>query len=235
MISTRTPRASGGGLVCLSVDLAKDYLDVGLYTDRYDELRAFYVDGLGLTYEELLKIGGGVHQHRLSLNGAVLKLNSSREALESSATNYVALEIGADSERRETRDPDGTRIVVGPGPNTCIHWASSDPDRLGALLREGLGAAEVRPQRLRVGRTEIELHPGGGTVGPMRDRGFRYITVQVRDVRAEHARLVSLGWQELRPPVRLGDTAFISFVGDFDGSPVEVSQRASLTGPLPEA
>jgi hypothetical protein len=171
----------------------------------------------------------------VSLNGAVLKLNSSREALEPSPTNYVGLEIGMDSDRREALDPDGTRIVLGPGRTTCIHWASSDPDRLGVLLREGFGAREVGGQRLRVGGTEIELHSGGGAVGPMRARGFRYITVQVRDVRAEHARLVSLGWTELRPPVRLGDTAFISFVSDFDGSPVEVSQRASLTGPLPEA
>jgi lactoylglutathione lyase len=222
-------------LRCLSVDLAKEYLDVGLYTDRYDELRSFYVDELGLAYEELLRIGGGVHQHRVSLNGAVLKLNSSLEALEPSATNYVGLEIGMDAERRETLDPDGTRIVLGPGRTTCIHWASSNPARLRALLRDGLGAGEAARQRLRVGGTEIELHSGGVTVGPMRARGFRYITVQVRDVRTEHARLVSQGWQELRPPVRLGDTAFISFVSDFDGSPVEISQRASLTGPLPEA
>lgn len=218
------------------MELAKDFLDVGLYSDRYDELRAFYVGSLGLEYEELLKIGGGVHQHRLSLNGAVLKLNSSRQALDRSATNYVGLDIGMDSaERREMADPDGTRIVVGPGRTTCIHWASSDPDRLGGLLAEGMGAGEVGPGRLRVGRTEVQLHPGGEPVGPMRARGFRYITVQVRDVRAEHSRLIGRGWRELRPPVRLGDTAFISFVGDFDGSPVEVSQRASLTGPLPEA
>ena len=217
------------------MELAKDYLDIGLYTDRYEELRAFYVDGLGLGYEELLKVGAGVHQHRLSLNGAVLKLNSSRSALETAATNYVGVDIGLDrAESQSILDPDGTRILVGPGRTTCVHWASTDPDRLTALLSDGMGATEVGPGRLRVGGTEIALHPDGGPVGPMRARGFRYITIQVRDVRAEHAQLLSRGWQEVRAPVRLGDTAFISFVSDFDGSPIEVSQRASLTGPLPD-
>ena len=49
------------------MDLAKDCLDVGLYTDRYDELHAFYCGELGLPYEELLKAGRGVHQHRVGL------------------------------------------------------------------------------------------------------------------------------------------------------------------------
>jgi hypothetical protein len=32
----------------------------------------------------------------------------------------------------------------------------------------------------------------------------------------------------------LGDTAYISFIRDPDGNWIELSQRASLTGPLPE-
>ena len=139
------------------MDLAKPCLDVGLYTDRDDDLRAFYVDRLGLPYEELLKAGRGVHQHRVGLHGSVLKLNSSREPLDDAPTAFVRLDIHAD----------------------------------------------------------------------------RYLTVQVRDVRAEHARLLELGWTEGTAPVKLGETAFISFVLDPDGAPVEISQRASLTGPLP--
>jgi hypothetical protein len=70
--------------------------------------------------------------------------------------------------------------------------------------------------------------------GGMFARGFRYLTVQVRDVRKEHAHLLAAGWTEGRAPVKLGETAFISFVRDPGGSWIEVSQRASLTGPLPE-
>ena len=63
------------------MDLAKPFLDVGLYTNGLDEARRFYESTLGLPYEELLKAGRGVHQHRLGLRGAVLKLNHHREPL----------------------------------------------------------------------------------------------------------------------------------------------------------
>lgn len=216
------------------MDLAKQCLDVGLYTDRYDDLRAFYVDRLGLPYEELLKAGRGIHQHRVGLHGAVLKLNSAREPIEDAPTNFVRLDLRAD--RAETLlDPDGTVVVLDPDLEAvAVHWASSDPDRLATLLRAGFDAVDEGDATLRVGTTRLVLRDGGGPVGPMRSRGFRYLTVQVRDVRAEHARLLELGWREGTAPIRLGDTAFISFVLDPDGSPVEISQRASLTGPLPD-
>ena len=67
----------------------------------------------------------------------------------------------------------------------------------------------------------------------MTAQGFRYITIQVRDVDAEHTRIIARGGAEGRPPMTLGTTARISFVRDPDGNWIEVSQRASLTGPLP--
>lgn len=217
------------------MDLAKPCLDVGLYTDRYEDLRAFYVDRLGLPYEELLKAGRGIHQHRVGLNGSVLKLNDSRDPLGDAPTNFVRLDIRADA-AASLRDPDGTEIVLDPEVETiAVHWASSDPARLGELLRDGFDARDEGDDRWRVGTTLLVLRGGGGPAGAMRARGFRYLTVQVRDVRKEHAALLDLGWMEGTAPLKLGETAFISFVLDPDGSPVEVSQRASLTGPLPDA
>jgi lactoylglutathione lyase len=217
------------------VRFAKPCLDVGLYTDRYDELRAFYVDRLGLPYEELLKAGRGIHQHRVGLHGSVLKLNDSREPLESSPSAFTRLEIHSDRSDTLT-DPDGTEVVLTPDvERIAIHWRSSDPDRLGALLRVGFDAVELADGRWQVQTTVLVLSPGGGPVGSMRTRGFRYLTVQVFDVREEHARLLSLGWTEGTAPIKLGETAFISFVLDPDGAPIEISQRASLTGPLPDA
>jgi catechol 2,3-dioxygenase-like lactoylglutathione lyase family enzyme len=217
-----------------AVRLAKDCLDVGIYTDHYDELRRFYVDELGLPYEELLKIGAGVHQHRLGLRGSVLKLNSSRHRLDASPTAFVRLEVHAD-EQRQLEDPDGTEVVLSPDVEAiAVHWASTDPDRLGQLLAEGFDAAADGERAWRIGTTRLVLHPGGGPVGPMRSRGLRYLTVQVHDVRAEHDHLLSVGWTEAMAPTKLGETACISFVHDPDGSPIEISQRASLTGPLPE-
>lgn len=225
------------------MELAKPSLDVGLYTDRYDDLRAFYCDDVGLPYEELLRAGRGIHQHRVGLpspgaaagHGSVLKLNSSREPLEDAPTAFTGLEIHAD--RAATlRDPDGTEVVLTPDVGgIAVHWASSDPDRLGALLRDGFDAIDLGDGHVQIGTTVLVLHGGGGPVGPLRSRGFRYLTVQVRDVLAEHANLVRLGWAEGTAPVKLGETAYISFVLDPDGAPVEISQRASLTGPLPDA
>jgi len=217
------------------VRLAKECLDIGLYTNRYEELRRFYVDDLGLPYEELLKAGRGIHQHRLGLRGSVLKLNSSREPLNDAATNFRQIEIAA-GEHRTAVDPDGTRVSLSPDVEAiAIHWASTDPDRLGDLLHRGFDAVAEGDRCWRLGTTRLVLQPGGAAVGSLRSSGFRYLTVQVWDVRAEHAHLLDTGWRELTAPLRLGDTAFISFVADPDGAPIEISQRASLTGPLPEA
>jgi hypothetical protein len=224
------------------IGLAKPFLDVGVYTNRLDGMRAFYEGEVGLPYEELLRAGGGVHQHRLDLRGAVFKLNHSRDALPEDPTCYRRLVVAAAPGQRPARltDPDGLAVHVvragGGGVETAaIAWASRDPDRLGRLLAEGLGARHSGGGRWHVGRTVlvVEHDPAAGPMGPMRARGLRYLTVQVRDVRAEHARLLDLGWSEGRPPRRLGDVAFISFVRDPDGAWLEVSQRASLTGPLP--
>jgi catechol 2,3-dioxygenase-like lactoylglutathione lyase family enzyme len=206
-----------------------------LYTDRCDELRAFYCDRLGLEYEELLKAGRGIHQHRVGLRGSVLKLNDSREPLEDSRSNFVRLDIHADL-YEIFADPDGTAVWLRQDVETiAVHWASSDPDRLASMLRDGFDAQQVDDTRWKVGTTTLVLHGGGKPMGPLRSRGFRYLTAQVWDVREEHARLLSLGWTEGTAPIKLGQTAYISFVLDPDGAPIEISQRASLTGPLPDA
>ena len=228
------------------VELAKQHVDVGLYTSRYDAIADFYgPDGLvGLPYEELLKVGNGVHQHRYGLRGSVLKVNSALAEVAPSPTAYLRLTI-ADERRRSAavlHDPDGTEVVLAPPGGSglidiAIHWATDDPQRLGDLLRDGFGAEHEGGTDWRLGTTLLRLvhDPGVAPVTSMFARGFRYLTVQVRDVRAAHAHLLSVGWTEGRAPVKLGETAFISFVRDPGGSWIEVSQRASLTGPLPDA
>ena len=67
-------------------------------------------------------------------------------------------------------------------------------------------------------------------IGELRAPGFRYLTVQVRDCIAEHAGVLARGGTEGRPPTVLGDTVRYSFVLDPDGTFIEISQRASLTG-----
>lgn len=120
------------------MDLAKRCIDVGLYTNRLDEARQFYESDVGLPYEELVKAGRGVHQHRLGLRGAVLKLNHAREPLEAGTTGFRGLVVaqpGVSAPRRVV-DPDGLAVeVVPPGHDgvelTAVRWRSTDPDRLG--------------------------------------------------------------------------------------------------------
>lgn len=90
--------------------------------------------------------------------------------------------------------------------------------------------------RHRLGESYVVVDAVGAhpRTGALDAKGFRYLTVQVRDVEAAHDHMCSLGFDEGRSPIRLGDTAYISFIRDADGNWIELSQRASLTGPLPD-
>ena len=76
--------------------------------------------------------------------------------------------------------------------------------------------------------------PGRQATTAREGTGIRYLTIQVRDVETAHAHALANGLTEGMAPVRLGDTAYVSFVLLPDGDWVELSQRASLTGPFPD-
>ncbi len=218
----------------------KPALDVGIYTDRADEARAFYEGELGLTYNHLLKVGRGVHQHRLDLeDGGVLKLNDSRDPLAEEPSGYVGLAIVGASPR-EARDPDGLPVDVveklDGETRVAITVASADPDAHDRWFADGLGATRLGDGRYAIGSSLIVVldRPDQPRAGGLNARGLRYLTVQVADVVAEHQRLVDLGYESALGPTRLGDVSAISFVRDPGGNWLEVSQRASLTGELPE-
>ena len=226
--------------------LAKDRIDVGHYTNRWSSgAEAFWRDTVGLAYEELLKVGNGVHQHRFGVRGSVCKVNAARADLAAAPTAFRRLRIADDSLEEPVLllDPDGTEVELVPAGHEGVVdlgvvWATQDVDALGRLLVDGFSATDEGDGRLRLGTSLLALthDPSVPVVdGGMFASGFRYLTVQVWDVRAAHQRLLDAGWTEGRPPVKLGETAFISFVRDPGGSWIEVSQRASLTGPLPEA
>lgn len=220
--------------------LAKPCIDVGLMTNNFDAMLAFWRDEVGLPYEELLKVGGGLHQHRLSLNGSVLKLNHARDPLpDTPPTGYRVLKIASDvSEERRLRDPDGNICWLVPADDGGIthiglQMAVTNLKASRRFFHHTLQAENLGDNRYRWGTTVFELtEEPGAAGGGMTGRGYRYITVQVFKTDEEHQRLLAEGALEGRPPQTLGKTARISFVTDPDNNWIEVSQRASLTGDL---
>lgn len=222
--------------------LAKPRIDVGLYTNRRDEMLAFWRDQVGLPYEELLPMGGGVQQHRLGLLGSVLKINHSRDPLPDeprSGYRELALARPGETAPRALVDPDGNRVVLLPPQHDSVSairvtLGVRDP----AAFREFYGKAlELEPaseNSYRCGDSLLcfRADPAARAVGRMTGPGFRYVTIQVFDVDTEHAGILARGGAEGRPPITLGKVARISFVRDPDGNWIEISQRASLTGPL---
>ena len=224
------------------MNLAKPHLDLGLYTDRLDEMLAFWQQEIGLQFEELLPLGGGVRQHRHGMNGSVLKINAGRDPLpEAPLAGYRELLIARPGlvAPRGFTDPDGNRVrlvpaghqgVTGIGVVVAARDAAAQlAFYVNVMQFEHVGNASVRcGDSLLV----VEQDPAANGDVPMRGRGYRYLTVQVYDDEAEHRGLLTRGATEGMAPRVLGETARISVVRDPDGNWIEISQRASLTGTL---
>ena len=104
-----------------------------------------------------------------------------------------------------------------------------------AYYRDVLGFAEESPSRVRCGDSVLlfEERADAPSGFAQAQRGWLYLTVQVRDCDAEVARIEAAGGQVVVTPRNLGEVARMAMIRDPDGNLLEVSQRASLTGPLP--
>jgi lactoylglutathione lyase len=234
--------------------LAKPHLDVGIFTNRLEEQLAFWRGKVGLELEEVLPLGGGNQQYRHSMNGSVFKLNASREpVLSGIPTGYGRLHIAREglTAPEALVDPDGNPVMlVPPGEDgvtgIAVFISAHDVPTSARYYCQTLGWEPFRESSgwdggveswFSVGDTLVilEKHPLANPLptGGLRGTGYRYLTVQVWDVDAEHAGALARGATEGQPPRTLGATARISFLRDPDGNWLEVSQRASLTGPLP--
>ena len=234
------------------MELAKDCIDVGIFTNQIDEMRAFYDERIKLPYEELLPVGGGVRQYRYGLLGSVLKINHSRDPLPERPPGGYSRVIIADHRTPipfALIDPDGNQIQLVPGGHfgidqIGIHLGVTNEADFDRFYGEVLGAEKLARQRYRLGKTVLsfELDPkarraerGASDVpGSMRAVGIRYMTIQVRDCNAEFKHFMRSGVWEGSAPITLGAVARICFIRDPDGNWIEISQRASLTGPVPK-
>ena len=224
------------------MELAKNAIDVGIYTNQREVQLAFWQEQVGLPFEELLKVGGGVHQLRHNLIGSVFKLNHVRSPLNPGHSGYRQLVIAKDGLETvtELNDPDGNRVRLVPKGWQGVEQigmvlAVSDVEKFQTFYRDVLQINQVSDNQFSWGATQFfieqaESAPSGSNMGE--EFGFQYLTVQVWKVDDEHSAFIARGGNEAQPPKTLGTTARISFIQDPDGNWIEISQRASLTGSL---
>jgi lactoylglutathione lyase len=224
------------------MQLAKKHIDVGLYTNRTEEMLTFWQRNVGLRFQEMLPLGGGVQQHRHDMNGSVLKLNSVRDPMpRARASGYRELWIASSDavEPIELIDCDGSRIRLVPHgfagvSGVMLRLAVSAADRFRDFYGRVMRLPQATTNTYRCGDSLLffAVDKKVARDSPLRGTGLRYFTIQVEDVDREHAIMLERGATEGLAPVTLGETARISFIRDPDGNWVELSQRASLTGPL---
>lgn len=238
------------------MELAKHCLDVGLFTNRIDEMRAFYGEHLGLEYETMLPIGAGMRQYRYLSHGSVIKLNHSRNPLPPRTPGGYAGITFADAKAEAPRqlvDPDGNAIATVPlgyedVRGIGIRLGVTDTAMFERFFSEALSAERLGPGRFRLGDTTLSFKtdpaarrapqtPAAKTpldmVSGMAALGIRYFTIQVLDCDAAHRCFIAAGAPEAMAPVNFGALARICFVRDPDGNVIEISQRAAEGRPLP--
>ena len=227
------------------MDLAKPRIDVGLFTTSLEPMLDFWQNEIGLPFDHMLPLGNGLQQHRHDLLGSVLKINHSRNELPAAPpSGYRELLIAREGllGPKHLPDPDGNRVtLVPPGAHGIerigIRLGVRDVNAHRRFFAVSLGLPDVPEQggdSFLCGDSVIlfekaeNAQPDPVMEGP----GWRYITIQIRNVDEEHARVLARGGHEGRAPATLGKVARISFIRDPDGNWIEMSQRASLTGPV---
>jgi lactoylglutathione lyase len=227
------------------MDLAKPRIDVGLFTTSLEPMLDFWQNEIGLPFDHMLPLGNGLQQHRHDLLGSVLKINHSRNELPAvPPSGYRELLIAREGLLGPKRltDPDGNRVtLVPPGAHGIerigIRLGVRDVNAHRRFYAVSLGLPDVPElggDSFLCGDSVI-LFEKAADVRPdpvMEGPGWRYITIQIRNVDEEHARILARGGREGRAPATLGKVARISFIRDPDGNWIEMSQRASLVGAL---
>lgn len=223
------------------IELAKQAVDIGLFTNHCAQTLSFWQQQARIPFSELLPLGAGLRQHRHAIGESVLKINESREVLADAPPagirRLLIAQPGLDTVT-ELSDPEGNAVVlVPPGHDGItqlrVELTVNDIAAHRQFYGHALGLPALDPDTFACGVSQIRLEAGTATRDPVQAApGYRYLTIQVYDVRGVHAGVLARGGREGRPPVKLGEVAHISFVRDPDGNWIEVSQRKSLTGSL---
>ena len=222
------------------MNLAKQHLDIGLFSNKRDEQLAFWQHTVGLPYDHMGKVGGGVQQHRHHMNGSILKMNHARNSLPALApSGIVGLEIARAglAGPQPLADPDGNKVTLVPnGQNgvagIAILLRVNDPSAHDRFWTHAMQFERAGEGRYRCGDSlvvvaeQVRVERSSEWRGP----GYRYMTVQIWDCLAEYHGILERGGTSGGEPRLLGETVRFAFVCDPDGNHIEISQRASLTG-----
>ncbi len=222
------------------MNLAKNHIDVGLFSNQRDPQLAFWQGPVGLPYDHLGKLGSGMQQHRHHMNGSILKMNHARGPLPqlppSGIVEVLIAREGLDAPRYLI-DPDGNRVslvpkgcegVVGIGVVLRVNNRDATEHFYRHVMQfeaAGRGAYRCGDSLVIVGE-EGKVEKSAEWRAP----GYRYTTAQICDAAKEHEGILARGGEEGAPLRVLGETVRYSFVCDPDGNHIEISQRASLTG-----
>jgi predicted enzyme related to lactoylglutathione lyase len=178
-----------------------------------------------------------VTQHRFAVGTSIVKVNlvPRTGAGRAGYRGIVVDRVGATAAEHE--GPDGISVTVrGDSSDDRLSVRMAVPDLVaaGAWFRDVLGWDVIASDRVRVGATDVLLEVEPGLAASPFDGlgGWTYLTVQVHDCVAEVAAVLARGATLVAPVRDLGDVARFALVADPFGNQLEISQRASLTGPL---
>ncbi|MEH6497748.1 MAG: hypothetical protein V7723_00060 [Sneathiella sp.] len=224
-------------------------MDIGLYTNNRDAMLEFWQSEIGLPYDHMGKLGSGVQQHRHFLGdgptGPILKINHARDPLPiAPAAGYRELLLARDNitEPESYVDPDGNDVtlvpinylgITGIGIRTKVRSLISFDNFYGRIL--SLPAKTESGDHVYACGDSIiigELDPEATNDVQQMAKGYRYLTAQIYDADGEYRKVIDLGGGGGQEPKTLGTTVRYGFIRDADGNWIELSQRATLTGPL---
>jgi predicted enzyme related to lactoylglutathione lyase len=229
------------------MELNRPQIDIGLFTNRIEAMKAFYAGTLKLAFESELPISDGFKQHRYIANGSIIKLNEARDPLpRRHPGGYESLIIASNlfSQPEALCDPDGNSIILVPpgrdGVNQVeVRIGVSDVNRFGAFYMAA-GATDIGHDRYRIGETILAAfrHPLAKEMKPaplanlpevvnaIAGLGVRYVTIQVKDCDAAFKVMTEAGASIGLTPQNFGKRARAAEVRDPDGNLIELLQLA---------
>ncbi|HZP46687.1 MAG TPA: VOC family protein [Candidatus Binataceae bacterium] len=229
------------------MELKRPQVDVGLFTNNIDAMKAFYGDNLGLEFESIMPVGGGFKQHRYIANGSIIKLMESRDPLpRRHPGGYETLMIATNrvTQPEAINDPDGNTIeLVPPGRDEvtqlAVRLGVSDVELFGEFYTKAAGAVAIGHNRYKIGETIFGCFrhplarrqkpaPLGGlaeVVKAMAALGIRYVTLQVNNCDAAFKEMTAGGAAVCAEPATFNNVVKVAFVRDPDGNFIELAQR----------